>query len=361
MTFRTTLLTAAVAVIIPAAAAHAQFRGGDLIGGIVGGIVGGMIQQQVQRPPPQAYQPPPPSPVYQAPPPQAYQPPPVASAAPPPVRKPKPVVAAQKPSASPAGTTVAASGTIEVPVHPNQGGTYSVPVTINETTTSPFEIDSGASAVVVPASMLDHMLEDGSLKESDKNGKIGYRIADGTVGYAPTYRLNSISVGGFVVHDITVAAMGKGNSYLLGQAFLKQFKSWSIDYARNVLVLVPMNATEAKPEPKPEPHDQVTPSVVAAAAAAATGWVRLGVSDHECSGTIDPVAFEKANTGEEAHVETVKDDAGKIIEAIAYANSDVSGIIVRNMEVCKKIVSNMKTEAERKVEAENEKLRAKYQ
>jgi gag-polyprotein putative aspartyl protease len=150
--------------------------------------------------------------------------------------------------------------------------------------------------------MLDHMMEDGSLKESDKNGKVAYKTADGAVGYASTYRLNSISVGGFVVHDITVSAMGKGNSYLLGQTFLKQFKSWSIDYARNVLVLVPINApAEVKPEPKPELHDQVTPSVIAAAAAA-TGWVRLGVSDHECSGTIDPVAFEKANTGEGAHV-----------------------------------------------------------
>jgi hypothetical protein len=31
------------------------------------------------------------------------------------------------------------------------------------------------------------------------------------------------------------------------------------------------------------------------------------------------------------------------------------------MEVCKKIALNMKTEAERKADAENEKLRAKYQ
>jgi hypothetical protein len=43
-------------------------------------------------------------------------------------------------------------------------------------------------------------------------------------------------IGDVTLHDV-LASTNPGNTALLGQSFLRRFKSWSLDYSRGVLVL----------------------------------------------------------------------------------------------------------------------------
>jgi predicted aspartyl protease len=46
-----------------------------------------------------------------------------------------------------------------------------------------------------------------------------------------------VAVAGRTVHDVRCLVGEDNTSLLLGQAFLRRFKSWTVDNARHVLVL----------------------------------------------------------------------------------------------------------------------------
>jgi len=117
------------------------------------------------------------------------------------------------------------------------GGTFLVPVTINNTVQMPFIVDSGASDVSIPADVVDLLMKIGTISESDFLGKRTYRLADGSTVPTPTFRLRSVKVGDRVLENVTGSiALGSGG-LLLGQSFLSRFRSWSIDNERKVLLL----------------------------------------------------------------------------------------------------------------------------
>jgi hypothetical protein len=69
---------------------------------------------------------------------------------------------------------------LAVPRHPaisetiqlqHQGGTYMVPVRINETIILPFVVDSGAAEVSIPTDVFLTLLRSGTVKQSDFVGK----------------------------------------------------------------------------------------------------------------------------------------------------------------------------------------------
>jgi gag-polyprotein putative aspartyl protease len=118
-----------------------------------------------------------------------------------------------------------------------QGGTFDVPVTINDTMTLPFAIDSGSSDVSVSADVMRKLIQSESVSKADFLGKQTYHLADGSMVSSDTFRIHSLKVGDREVRDVTGSVTNDADSLLLGQSFLTRFRTWSIDNQRGVLLL----------------------------------------------------------------------------------------------------------------------------
>ena len=112
-----------------------------------------------------------------------------------------------------------------------------VPVTINEQLTLKFVLDSGAADVSIPADVVLTLMRTGSLEASDFLGNQTYKLADGSTTPSQTFKIRSLRVGDRVLHDVIGSIAPVEGSLLLGQSFLSRFHSWSIDNARQALVL----------------------------------------------------------------------------------------------------------------------------
>ena len=146
-----------------------------------------------------------------------------------------PVVASVAPTA-PAPTATAPAGRSEIGVK-KRGGTFSVPVEVNNVMTLDFTIDSGAADVSVPNKVVAQLLRSGALQRSDFKGNQDYRLADGSTVTSRTFHLRQLKVGDRVVENVLASEGGETGSLLLGQSFLSRFKSWSINNQKQVLVL----------------------------------------------------------------------------------------------------------------------------
>ena len=134
------------------------------------------------------------------------------------------------------GAAPASAGKIEVPLV-KQGGTFTVPISINGVISLKFTVDSGASDVAIPADVVLVMMRTGTLRESDFLGTKTYSLADGSTVPSRTFRIRTLKVGNRVIENVTGSATNVEGSLLLGQSFLGRFRSWSIDNQRQVLVL----------------------------------------------------------------------------------------------------------------------------
>lgn len=118
------------------------------------------------------------------------------------------------------------------------GGTYKVPARLNDQITLNFTVDSGASDVSVPADVVLTLIRTNTITDSDFRGEQTYRLADGSTVKSRQFILRTITVGNKTVRNVTASIADIKGGLLLGQSFLKQFKSWSIDNNKNELVLV---------------------------------------------------------------------------------------------------------------------------
>jgi uncharacterized protein len=118
-----------------------------------------------------------------------------------------------------------------------QGGTFLVPVSINDQLTLQFVIDSGASDVTIPADVVLTLMRTGTLTSDDFLGSQTYRLADGSTAPSQTFVIRSLRVGNRVLANVTGGIAPVEGSLLLGQSFLSRFKSWSFDNQRQVLIL----------------------------------------------------------------------------------------------------------------------------
>jgi clan AA aspartic protease (TIGR02281 family) len=116
------------------------------------------------------------------------------------------------------------------------GGTYVVPVLINNAIELKFVVDSGASDVSIPADVVSTLMRTGIIRESDFNGKKTYVLADGSEVPSETFRIRSLKVGNIVLENVLGSVASARGSLLLGQSFLSRFRSWSVDNARHVLI-----------------------------------------------------------------------------------------------------------------------------
>jgi predicted aspartyl protease len=133
-------------------------------------------------------------------------------------------------------TSSSSSGATLIPVKA-QGGTYVVPVLINKAITLNFVIDSGASDVSIPADVVLTLVRSGTLQPSDFIGTQTYRLADGSTVPSQTFRIRSLTLNNLVIENVKGSVASVKGELLLGQGFLSRFKSWSIDNAKQALVL----------------------------------------------------------------------------------------------------------------------------
>lgn len=68
----------------------------------------------------------------------------------------------------------------EVPLGRSHG-TFTLKATVNGMTTLPFTLDSGASAVVIPRSVAEELIQNGTLTEDDYVGPVVSSLADGSL------------------------------------------------------------------------------------------------------------------------------------------------------------------------------------
>ena len=129
-----------------------------------------------------------------------------------------------------------ANGRSEIALH-NEGGTFTVPVSINGAITLDFTLDTGATDVSIPADVVMTLMRTGTIDRSDFLGNRTYVMADGSTAPSPTFRIRSLRVGDREVRNVTASIAPVKGVLLLGQSFLRQFGSWSIDNRRGVLVL----------------------------------------------------------------------------------------------------------------------------
>ena len=117
-----------------------------------------------------------------------------------------------------------------------EGGTYVVPVLINNAITLDFTVDSGASDVSIPEDVVSTLIRAGTIKSTDFINEQTYTLADGSKMKSHTFRIRSLKVGDRVLENVTGSVAPAKGSLLLGQSFLGRFKSWSIDNTKHVLV-----------------------------------------------------------------------------------------------------------------------------
>jgi clan AA aspartic protease (TIGR02281 family) len=119
-----------------------------------------------------------------------------------------------------------------------EGGTFTVPVLINNAITLDFIVDSGASDVSVPADVVMTLSRTGTVQKSDFIGQQTYTLADGSTVPSETFRIRSLTVGKITLENIVGSVAPAAGALLLGQSFLSRFRSWSIDNSKERLVLV---------------------------------------------------------------------------------------------------------------------------
>ena len=104
-----------------------------------------------------------------------------------------------------------------------EGGTFVVPVRINDQITLKFVVDSGSSDVTVPADVVMTLLRTGTITDADFLGTQKYRMANGSTVPSQQFVIRSLKVGDRTLEDVTGSIAPVEGSLLLGQSFLRRF------------------------------------------------------------------------------------------------------------------------------------------
>jgi clan AA aspartic protease (TIGR02281 family) len=118
-----------------------------------------------------------------------------------------------------------------------EGGTFVVPVLINDKITLNFTIDSGAADVSIPADVFSTLTRAGTVVQSDFVDLQRYRLADGSIQVSQRFRLRSLRVGNLELRNVLASVSPPQGSLLLGQSFLARLNAWSIDNQRQMLLI----------------------------------------------------------------------------------------------------------------------------
>lgn len=100
-----------------------------------------------------------------------------------------------------------------------EGGTYKVPVLINNVLSLRFTVDSGAADVNIPADVVMTLIRTGTIRPDDFLGTKTYRLADGSTVPSRTFRIRSLRVGDKVVENVAASMGGLKAACFWGKAF----------------------------------------------------------------------------------------------------------------------------------------------
>jgi clan AA aspartic protease (TIGR02281 family) len=118
-----------------------------------------------------------------------------------------------------------------------RGSAYFVPVRINQTLTLPFILDTGAEELVIPVDVALTLIRAGALTREDFIGKGRYTMANGSEETQDRVVIREVQVGDHTARDVTASVSSATSNPLLGESFLSQFGTVTIDYNRLVLIL----------------------------------------------------------------------------------------------------------------------------
>ncbi len=127
-----------------------------------------------------------------------------------------------------------------------QGGTYSVPVRINDALTLEFVLDTGAADVSIPTDVVMTLLRTGTVATGDFVGNATYVLADGSKLPSLRFLVRKLKVGQHVINNVAASVAPVAGTPLLGQSFLSRLPPWAIDYSRAALVF---NAPSSSAQP----------------------------------------------------------------------------------------------------------------
>jgi hypothetical protein len=144
-----------------------------------------------------------------------------------------------------------------------QGGTYTVPVRINDTITLGFVLDSGASDTQIPADVLLTLFRSRTISPSDFIGTRTYTLADGSKVPSDRFTIRELKIGDHIIRNVEVSIGSVKGEPLLGQSFLIRLPVYTVDNQRKVLILGEGSSTAEsqaslpmRPIPRREPAEQ---------------------------------------------------------------------------------------------------------
>lgn len=118
------------------------------------------------------------------------------------------------------------------------GGVYSVPVVINDALTLDFVIDTGATAVLIPADVALTLIRTRTITDEDLLGVARSQLADGSVIENARINFRSLRIGTRILRDVEGIVGPFESSLLLGQSALVRLEPWQLDTRNRVLVLM---------------------------------------------------------------------------------------------------------------------------
>jgi hypothetical protein len=124
-----------------------------------------------------------------------------------------------------------------IPLVRRSGGLIA-PVIVNNSIKLDFIVDSGASDVSIPADVFSRLVSANTVTQADITGIRNYKNADGEVFQSKTFLIRSLKIGNVEAPRVQAKVSPSNAPPLLGQSFLKRFKSWSIDNSTQELILV---------------------------------------------------------------------------------------------------------------------------
>jgi clan AA aspartic protease (TIGR02281 family) len=125
---------------------------------------------------------------------------------------------------------------VRVPLS-RKSGILVAPVIINGALKLDFMVDSGASEVSIPADVFSTLIRTNTVTQADMTGSRKYANADGETSESRTFVIRSLKIGTVEVANVEAKEARANAPLLLGQSFLRRFKSWSIDNATQELIL----------------------------------------------------------------------------------------------------------------------------
>jgi clan AA aspartic protease (TIGR02281 family) len=152
---------------------------------------------------------------------------------------PTPDVAASR---APNRTIALNSGPVVVPLV-DQGNVYVAPALINNAITLDFLVDSGASDISIPFDVFRTLIRAGTVSDADVIGEADYKIANGATMHSAKFQIHALKVGDTTVENLVGSVAPSEASLLLGQSFLRRFKTWSIDNNNHQLILAKFSAS----------------------------------------------------------------------------------------------------------------------